>query len=962
MTNPHSSGDCTEPALKSQEKLPITTPKLNKTQTDSRRLYELIEDIHNDSVKNIGLDTQSSRETVVGIYQYVNQTRVGFNGIFKKRYTDFIVNEIALDGTVFHLTNDQAPPEFNIPNRECVINDSAVTPGLSKCHKFEESNQITLDASVTDRSSETSSNSTQLHLETAPHGKEASSTEEFGITLEDQENLRTLFGEDQKNEILQLNQRILAKPSAKSKELGTILTPPVHDRQIRCQMHQTLRRIFQNRLESSFDEASKGIRILAASKNIRRSKSTKKVDRRKSQINGKIGWNELGGEYLHMCLCKQDRDTMEVISYLARQLKVKPQIFSYAGTKDRRAVTTQRISAYRLTASTVAKINGQIYNSTVGNFKYEKSPLELGELKGNLFTITLRDCRFVHDDPIHVTQRCKKAQEALDTACKTLASSGFINYYGLQRFGTFDIGTHTIGKFILKGDYGRAVASILRTSPDAWCFAEEGHESQCSGSKIGRDELDRAQAIRGFGLGELKLDEALAKLPKRFNAERSILHHLRSRNGNDYLGALLSIPRNLRLMYVHAYQSYVWNKVVSERWARYSNKVITGDLVLIENKSKNFLEHDQYDECGEVIVRPAAHDTAIARENIFDRARALTTEEVECGNFSISDIVLPLPGFDVEYPANDIGEFYKTFMASEEGGELDPANMRRKQRDFSLSGSYRKLIATVNNIGFKTKIYYDENEQLVATDLDKIHQKRALAASEATNSETCQTKDLNINTNGLVSQALKVDVIQGTKILAQGSDGDNSVESPDFKNRIVISSDEKSVQDDTLNSSTLASIHEGPPDGNFTLVETSPISTVVNENNGTSILGKRNFDSINDSSTTTEIQGKSLETLHRSKIPKKSELSEVVSEQNNLELASSDGRSQGQENLSFTPSGIIENENAPDKNLSEISERAKLGIIIWFELSSSQYATMLLRELMGADNVQHYQPEFGARR
>ena len=40
------------------------------------------------------------------------------------------------------------------------------------------------------------------------------------------------------------------------------------------------------------------------------------------------------------------------------------------------------------------------------------------------------------------------------------------------------------------------------------------------------------------------------------------------------------IPRNNRLMYIHSYQSYVWNNMVSKRIDEYGLKPVPGDLVL----------------------------------------------------------------------------------------------------------------------------------------------------------------------------------------------------------------------------------------------------------------------------------------------------------------------------------------------------------------------------------------------
>jgi tRNA(Glu) U13 pseudouridine synthase TruD len=88
------------------------------------------------------------------------------------------------------------------------------------------------------------------------------------------------------------------------------------------------------------------------------------------------------------------------------------------------------------------------------------------------------------------------------------------------------------------------------------------------------------------------------KTYKGFGAESAVIKHLASRQGqNDYQGAILSIPRNHRTIFVYAYQSLVWNTVASEGWALHGDKVVEGDLVLVEGRANE--QKDEYDENGE---------------------------------------------------------------------------------------------------------------------------------------------------------------------------------------------------------------------------------------------------------------------------------------------------------------------------------------------------------------------------
>lgn len=51
-----------------------------------------------------------------------------------------------------------------------------------------------------------------------------------------------------------------------------------------------------------------------------------------------------------------------------------------------------------------------------------------------------------------------------------------------------------------------------------------------------------------------------------------------------FVTALQTLPRNHRMLYMHAYQSFVWNQAVSMRLKKFGPVVLIGDIVIDRSK------------------------------------------------------------------------------------------------------------------------------------------------------------------------------------------------------------------------------------------------------------------------------------------------------------------------------------------------------------------------------------------
>jgi tRNA pseudouridine13 synthase len=231
--------------------------------------------------------------------------------------------------------------------------------------------------------------------------------------------------------------------------------------------------------------------------------------------------------YIWFTLKKRNYDLFQALKILSKRLGVSIKRFGYAGTKDKRAVTSQKISVWNVPLERLKRL--KIKDIELSDFEIRKDRINLGDLKGNWFKITIRDI---------ILER-KELKKKLEKKIESMKESGVINLFGEQRFGLRK-NTHLIGKEIIKGNLKKAVWDYLT-------FVS-GKESE--DEKNFRKNLKKLKNPK----------QGLKEIPKGLTYESVLLNHL-VRYPNDYAGALRRLPKKLRRLFIHAYQAHLWNRI-----------------------------------------------------------------------------------------------------------------------------------------------------------------------------------------------------------------------------------------------------------------------------------------------------------------------------------------------------------------------------------------------------------------
>jgi len=236
----------------------------------------------------------------------------------------------------------------------------------------------------------------------------------------------------------------------------------------------------------------------------------------------------------------------------------------------------------------------------------------------------------------------------------------------------------------------------------------------------------------------------LKSIPAQLHSETCVLESLASKP-EDYLNAFNRIAKNPRLICIHAYQSYVWNLAASERVRRHGLVCVVGDLVLEADTTEAASLLDAADDVLEdgddgggagssddVAAAAAAasagkdDDAAVQSSKVRLKVRPLTADDIAAGTHTIRDVLLPLPGYDSVYPANEIGQFYADLLAKD---SISSETFSTCYVQYRSAGAYRRLIQMPGDFQWSCFAYADPNAELMPTELTYLR-KGAEATTE----------------------------------------------------------------------------------------------------------------------------------------------------------------------------------------------------------------------------------------
>lgn len=259
------------------------------------------------------------------------------------------------------------------------------------------------------------------------------------------------------------------------------------------------------------------------------------------------------GTHVYAFVQKKNMSTQDMIELVARGLNVAKFEIGYAGRKDSRAITRQWISIEHIDPDVLTTLESK--NFKVLQTTRHTNKLKVGHLKGNRFTIRLRD----------VNADARNAVKTTEKILDILSARGVPNYFGPQRFG-YRGDSHLLGQAIVKND-PQAFFDTLLGRPEL----------------APNDEFIKARILYEQG----QYEEALYEWNSAFGDNRKMLKILIHKKLN-LQKAFRQYDRRTANLMVSAWQSNLFNRVLAKRIDRI-DELLDGDVAYKHENGACFL-------------------------------------------------------------------------------------------------------------------------------------------------------------------------------------------------------------------------------------------------------------------------------------------------------------------------------------------------------------------------------------
>jgi tRNA pseudouridine13 synthase len=329
--------------------------------------------------------------------------------------------------------------------------------------------------------------------------------------------------------------------------------------------------------------------------------------------------------------------TPDVVSVIRRRWDVPADHLSYGGLKDRHADTSQHLTIHRGPRRNLSFDGCNLtYLGLVGE------PFTSQHIVANRFTVVVR----------HLTADQVRRAEA---AIVAVGRSGLPNYFDDQRFGSVSRGGGFVARALVAGRFEEGLKLALAAPYE---FDRPS------------DKRDKAALRHHWG------DWPACKAALGRGHARSLIDYLVSHPA-DFKGAVARLRPDLQGLYLSAYQSDVWNRML-DRWLVQNLAAEHRGRVAFKVRSLAVPTHvpDELSATWEALTLPLPS----ARQKPDPGAAWAELAEAVLADDGLTLAAMKIPGLDRPY-----------FSKGERAGCVRPAGLTSDPADDELNRGRRKL-------------------------------------------------------------------------------------------------------------------------------------------------------------------------------------------------------------------------------------------------------------------------------